>query len=305
MHGDRDDAIGQLRQLRRFLTIQTVPIAFNCVASQIAFAVRVVRSTEIIVVAWQQLLLTVSAIEQTLRIVALLIAVAIVEYLPAANRRRAIAPRIDAQRTVAAIKVARIRIAFFVALSVSLLFAATIFRTLHPLSLQIQFDCLQTAVVGAVTAERWIEFVACFACPRWRTQTREIIQFIRTGGTSFARIRLTLVVRIDLAVNAASTKWTIASIAAAIKHLTCARIAWIRIAVVAREFAVFAIETVGAHTVMSVVLCRTESAILTRRCGTQIDFNLTMTSHVSRFAATMIVVDQLDAIECARIGARI
>lgn len=262
-------------------------------------------STEIVVVAWLQFLLAVAAIEQTLSIVALLIAVAIVEYLPAANRRRAIAPRIDAQRTVAAIEVARVRIAFFVALSVSLLFTASILRALYTLSLQIQFNCLQAAVVGAVTAECWIEFVACFSRPRWRTQTREIIQFICTCGASFARIRFTFVVRIDLAVNAASAEWTIASIAAAIEHLTRARIARIRIAIVAGKFAVFAIESVGAHAMMSIVLGRTETAILTRRRGTQIDFDLTMTSHVSRFTATMIVVDQLDAVECAGIGARI
>lgn len=263
MHGDRDDTVGQLWQLCRFLTIQTVPIAFDRVASQIALAVRVVCSTEFVVAAWQQLLLTVSAIEQTLRIVALLIAVAIVEYLPAANRCRAITPRIDAQRTVAAIKVARVRIAFFVTLSVSLLFAATIFRTLHTLPLQIQFDCLHAGIVGAVTAECWIEFVACFSRPRFRTQTREIIQFVCTCCASFARIRFTFIVRIDLAVNAASTEWTITSIAAAIEYLTCARIAWIRIAIVAREFTIFAIETVGAYAMMSIVLCCTESTILT------------------------------------------
>lgn len=203
------------------------------------------------------------SIEQTLAIVAFVIAFAVVEHQPAADRCRTISPWVYAQRTVAAVKVACVRIAFLVTLSVALLFAATIFRALHTLPLQIQFDRSYAAVVCAVAAEVLVVFIACFTCPRCRTQAREIVQFVDARGTAFARIRLAFIVRVDLAVDATRSKWTFATIAATVQYYTRARIAWVRIAIVAREFTIFAIETVGAHTMVPVVLRRTESTILT------------------------------------------
>lgn len=137
LQGERDDAFSQLRQLRFFFTIQTIPVAFNRVARQIATAVRVILFAEFFVlwIARQLFLLAVATIEEALRVVALLIAVAIVEYLPAADCRRAVAPWIDAQRAIAAVKVARVRIAGLVAFPIPFLLVATIFLALLSLSL--------------------------------------------------------------------------------------------------------------------------------------------------------------------------
>lgn len=283
LHGDGDDTFGQLRQLMLLLAIQTIPVAFGRVAHQIASSVRVALLTELLIlrIAGQQFLLAVASIEQTLRVVALLIAVAIIEHLPAADCRRAISPRIYAQRTIATIEVARIRIAFLVTFAIAFLFAAAVFRALHALPLQIQFNRFQSAVVRAVTSECWIEFVARLSRPMCRTQATEIVQFIRAGSAPFARIRLTFVVRIDLAIDAARSERTITTIAAAVEHLTCARIARIRIAIVTGEFAVFAVKTVSAHAMMSIVLGRTKSAVLTRRRCAEVDLNFAMPAHVT------------------------
>lgn len=305
LHGDRDDAVGQLRQLRCLLAVQAVPVALRRVTRRIAASVRVVRLAELLVVAWQQFGLAVAPIEQALRVVALLVAVAVIEHLPAADRRRAIAPRIDAERTVAAVEVARVRIAVLIAHAIPLLLQAAVFHALSALSLQVQFDRLQSRVVRRVSAVLRIVFVACFARPRCRTQATEIVQLVDACSAAFARIRLAFIVRIDLTVGAAGSERTLASIAAAIEHLTRARVAWIRVAIVAGELAVFAIETISADAMMAIVLRRTESAVLARRRRAQVHFDLAMASHVTGFAAAVVVVDQLDAVKRARIGARI
>lgn len=71
-----------------------------------------------------------------MRIVAGFVALAIHEYLPAFGRG-AVAPRIDAQRTIVAVKVARGSIALLVAAFIVGLSPAVVFNTLLTLALPI------------------------------------------------------------------------------------------------------------------------------------------------------------------------
>lgn len=77
------------------------------------------------------------------------------------------------------------------------------------------------------------------------------------------------------------------------------------VAVRANKFAIGAVIIAGAHARVPVLLSRAHPTVLTRRAVAEIHLDLTVTTHVTRLAIAVIVVDQLYAILGARRGARI
>lgn len=50
---------------------------------------------------------------------------------------------------------------------------------------------------------------------------------------------------------------------------------------------------------------RADASVLARGVGAEVDFGVTMSPHVAGFAIAMVVVDELNAVLCPGIGARI
>jgi hypothetical protein len=143
----RDDTFGEFRW--SFLAIQTVPVAFGIVATVIAISVGVVFLTVGVVdgVARLERLLAVASVEETLRIVAVLVANSVHEDFPTSDGRGAIRPRIDTQRTVVTVEFASVTVAFFVATTVAALRGALVLVALLSLLLLLNKIHYQTIVV--------------------------------------------------------------------------------------------------------------------------------------------------------------
>ena len=135
---DRDAAHGQQRRFH--LAVESVPVALCRVAAVVAVAVGVVRLAVGVVdgVARLQLPVAVVAVVEAAGRVALFVAFVVLEQLPAAHRRRAVLPRRDAQRAVAAVKVAAQRVALLVADAVARFLVALIDGALDLLPLQVR-----------------------------------------------------------------------------------------------------------------------------------------------------------------------
>lgn len=87
--------------------------------------------------ARRQLSLAVASVEQTLSVVALLVALAVHEHIPAADRRRAIPPRVtDAERAIAVVELTRGRVAFVVAFVIIRFLLAVVHNALLHFSLE-------------------------------------------------------------------------------------------------------------------------------------------------------------------------
>lgn len=110
------------------LTVKAVPVALLIIAAVITVAIAIVPHTVsvIVLIARLQVVQAVEAIVQAVNVVALWIAAAIPENFPALDGSSAVHPRIDAQRTVTAIKVASVSVALFITVPVaSFLFTAS------------------------------------------------------------------------------------------------------------------------------------------------------------------------------------
>lgn len=71
------------------------------------------------------------------------------------------------------------------------------------------------------------------------------------------------------------------------------------------KFTVFAIESIRTDTMVTTLLRGADASILTRRIGAKVHLILAVSAHVAGFTVAVVVVDQLNAVQCASIRARI
>lgn len=237
-----------------------------------------------------------------MRIITILIAHAIGEYFPTSGRCCAIAPWIDAERTIAAIEVAGIRVTLLITLAIAPLCCTIAPSTLFQLPFEIQLLRWSQAI-GRFLARPsliiWIEHLTCFTGPFFRAEAFEIGQFVFASSAPLARIRITFIVRVSFAVVPARAEWAFTAVAAIIQYMANALQARTGIAVIAGEFTIFTVESVPAQTVMARLFRGALTAVLTRRIGTEVNLHLAMTSHVAGLTIAIIVVHQLHAIQGA------
>lgn len=261
-----------------------------------------------------QLLFTVASIVEACRRVALLIAFAVHEDAPALWRR-AIGPRIDAQRAIVAIKVARVRVALLIAHPVALLLRAAACLAHLALLLQVRIVlatsnaastagaiCIAIGHTGAHIA--WIIDLTTFARPFAWAEALIVPKEILTGGTLQARIGLAFIHGVHLTMSSRCAAGAFTAIPAGIVHNAHARLAGIRVTVLSTVLTVLAIVTLRTDTVVSTLLGAADAAILARRLCTEVHLVLTVASHVSRSAIAVIIVHQLHAVQgpCIRAG---
>lgn len=314
-HDHRHGTLSQLRGLIGLLAVETIPAALGIVASIVTVTIAVMLLAVGIVNGRTtlQLLLAVASVVEARGRVALLIAFAVHEDAPALWRR-AIGPRIDAQRAIVAIEVAGIRVALLIAHSVALLLRAA--ACLAHLALLLQVRIVFATSNAASTAHTigiaightgahiaWIVDLATFARPLAGAEALIVAKQILTGSTLQAWIGLAFIHGVHLAMSSRCATGAFTAIAAGIVHNAHARLAGIRVTILSTVLTILAIVALGTDTVVSTLLGAAHSAILARRLCTEVHLVLTVPSHVSGPAIAVIVVHQLHAVQGACIGA--
>lgn len=96
--------------------------------------------------------------------------------------------------------------------------------------------------------------------------------------------------------------WTLASIAESlVRDNTVTHTAGIRITILTTQLTVLTVESIITDAVVATLSDITIATILARTLGTKVHLVLTVPTHMSRSTVAVIVIDQLDAVQCAGI----
>lgn len=69
----------------------------------------------------------------------------------------------------------------------------------------------------------------------------------------------------------------------------------------ARKLAVLSVKSFSTDTMMPRLMTTAHAAILTRRSGAIVHLDLTVSSHMTGFAVTVVVVDELYTVQGSRV----
>lgn len=201
-------------------------------------------------------------------------------------------------------------VAFLVAMIITSLLLAAVLDTLSALALRIiiisvcDFRDIRLNTEDTARIIRIVD-LAVLADPFRGTITSVVVDLVDARGILLAWVTFTFVPGVELAVRACRTWRAVASIAGSGNATRAAILTWLGIAVGASKLAIGTMIIARTDARVSVLFSRAYAAVLARRAVAKIHFDLTVTTHVTRLAVAMIVVDQLYTILRARRGARI
>lgn len=151
-------------------------------------------------VAGLKRLFTISAIKETLRVVAKLVTLSIHEDLPTVDWGRAVEPRIDTQGTITTIKVALWPIAFFVAVVVAGFFSTPLGALLLSSWLDSEQNCLFSNETAKATSRIDVKKITILSSPSWTAEAGVVSDAVLALSTVQARVAFTLITTIELAM---------------------------------------------------------------------------------------------------------
>lgn len=137
---DRNDTLG--KGLGFILAVETVPVTLGVVAAVVTVPVGVMFSAVGVVnwIARRQSFLAITPVKETLGVVTNFIALVVHEDIPAVDRRGAVLPGVDTERTVISIEVTSMSVAFLIAAAVSCFLVAPVLHAPLLLALLVQVN---------------------------------------------------------------------------------------------------------------------------------------------------------------------
>lgn len=215
----------------------------------------------------------VPSIEQTLGIVANLVANVVHENVPTVDRSSAITPRINTQGTVISVEVASVSVTFLVTMVVTRLLFASVLNAFFSLQFQIKIvrvhgfrDVRARTAKDTSSVVRIVNFAVLTGPLGWAIASVIAKKVFANGIGLLARITGAFVSGVYLAVCSGRSRGTITSVSnVSFGHSASTAIqARLSVAIGAGEFAIVSVIVTRAETSVSSLLRGANPSILTR-----------------------------------------